>query len=343
MDALLRIDNLSRHFTVRRSMFNPSPLVVRAVDGVSLSIQRGETLGLVGESGCGKSTLARMVVGLLPPSSGGIFLHGQSTLGPHTGSLARKLQMIFQDPFASLNPRMRIGNSIAEPLIAMKDTNDTRLNKEERMARVHQSLNMVGLRPEHALRYPHEFSGGQRQRIAIARALIAEPELVVCDEAVSSLDASVQAQVLNLLSDLQENLGLSYLFISHDLGVVGYMSDRVAVMYLGRIVESGPRDALFRSPAHPYTRLLLSSIPKRAPSERCLLQTETTKSLDMPSPLAMPKACPFHPRCPQAMPICQKESPAWYSLEDKQAQSDVLQNSASQSHTVRCHLYGLRQ
>ncbi len=328
-NSLVSIENLSRHFTVRRSFFNPTPLTVRAVDGVDLHIDRGETLGLVGESGCGKSTLARMVVNLLPPTDGRIVVHGQNEQAQ-----SQSLQMIFQDPFASLNPRMRIGHSIAEPLVNTKTS-------AERKKLVEESLVMVGLRPEHANRYPHEFSGGQRQRIAIARALIARPELVVCDEAVSSLDASVQAQVLNLLMDLQEKLGLSYLFISHDLSVVGHMSDRVAVMYLGRIVEIGPRDALFSKPSHPYTKLLLDSIPKRDPQDRCTLADDAKQKTDMPSPLAVPSGCPFHPRCSQAMDICRKESPIWHSVADDASLSDTtpLSPEDMRHHLVRCHLF----
>lgn len=346
MKPLVRIENLSRHFTVRRSFLDPSPLIVRAVDGVDLHIERGETLGLVGESGCGKSTLARMVVNLLPASEGNIFLHGQPVTQDKTSGLSQRLQMIFQDPFASLNPRMRIGHSIAEPLVS------TGKSKAERDKLVEESLVMVGLRPEHAERYPHEFSGGQRQRIAIARALIARPELVVCDEAVSSLDASVQAQVLNLLMDLQEKLGLSYLFISHDLGVVGHMSDRVAVMYLGRIVEIAPRDALFYSPSHPYTKLLLDSIPKRDPKQRHCDQhyeADATNTPDMPSPLAMPQGCPFHPRCPQAIGICRQEAPSWHSVPVREVTEGTEQavesrqildtEQTNSQHLVRCHLF----
>lgn len=340
---LLELRGLGRHFTVRRGMFDPTPAVLRAVDGVSLTLDRGRTLGLVGESGCGKSTLARMVVGLLPPSTGQVLLDGRLFVGagPDAGpdasqdtrpggdttststgpaisraEAARLVQMVFQDPFSSLNPRRTVGASIGEALAVAG------MHGEERRAKVADMLHLVGLRAEHADRYPHEFSGGQRQRIAVARALITHPALVVCDEPVSSLDASVQAQVLNLLRELQEHMGLAYLFISHDLGVVGHMSDHVAVMYLGRVVEEAPRDALFAAPAHPYTRALLASVPVRDPARRV---ERPALSGDLPSPIAPPPGCPFHPRCPQVMDVCRRQVPGWHAVAEGQH--------------ARCHLH----
>ncbi|MDR3043397.1 MAG: ATP-binding cassette domain-containing protein [Desulfovibrio sp.] len=321
-------------------MFDPTPAVLRAVDGVSLTLDRGRTLGLVGESGCGKSTLARMVVGLLPPSAGQVLLDGRlfagtgsdatnggaasSGSGPGSASgpsisraeAAQLVQMVFQDPFSSLNPRRTVGASIGEALAVAG------VPGAERRAKVADMLQLVGLRAEHADRYPHEFSGGQRQRVAVARALITHPALVVCDEPVSSLDASVQAQVLNLLRELQEHMGLAYLFISHDLGVVGHMSDHVAVMYLGKVVEEAPRDVLFAAPAHPYTRALLASVPVRDPSRRT---EHPALSGDLPSPIAPPPGCPFHPRCPQVMDVCRRQVPGWHAVAEGQH--------------ARCHLH----
>ena len=312
-------------------MFDPTPAVLRAVDGVSLTLDRGRTLGLVGESGCGKSTLARMVVGLLPPSAGQVLLDGRVFAGAGAdggasggatapaisrAEAAQLVQMVFQDPFSSLNPRRTVGASIGEALAVAG------MPGAERRAKVADMLQLVGLRPEHADRYPHEFSGGQRQRVAVARALITHPALVVCDEPVSSLDASVQAQVLNLLRDLQERMGLAYLFISHDLGVVGHMSDHVAVMYLGRVVEEAPRDVLFSAPAHPYTRALLASVPVRDPARRA---EHPALSGDLPSPIAPPSGCPFHPRCPQVMDVCRSVPPGWHAVAEGQH--------------ARCHLH----
>lgn len=318
---LLDFQDVSRSFTVARGLFGRTGGEVRAVDGVSLHVGRGETLGLVGESGCGKSTLARMAVRLLPPSVGDILLNGDSVLPGRfackDGWYADKLQMIFQDPFSSLNPRLRVGRSIAEPL------ETAGVGTAERRERVEAMLAKVGLQPEHAARYPHEFSGGQRQRIAVARALMPNPSLVVCDEAVSALDASVQAQVLNLLKDVQDEFGLSYLFISHDLSVVGFMSDRVAVMYLGRIVEQASRSALFTDAAHPYTQALLASAPARNPEQK---RRQAPLSGELPSPFAPPAGCAFHPRCPRVMPRCRETRPPLVEL--------------AAGHTVLCHLYG---
>ena len=317
---LLAFRDVSRSFTVRQGVLGRVRGEVRAVDGVSLSVRRGETLGLVGESGCGKSTLARMAVRLLAPTQGDILFDGESLLAKDGKRDARwysrRLQMVFQDPFSSLNPRLRVGASIGEPLLTAG------MGREERRERVADMLRRVGLQADHADRYPHEFSGGQRQRIAIARALATHPELVVCDEAVSALDASVQAQVLNLLKDVQAEFGLTYLFISHDLSVVGYMSDRVAVMYLGRIVEEAPRDALFRAAAHPYTQALLAAAPAHDPARR---HVRAFLPGELPSPFAPSPGCPFHPRCPHVMPRCRTDLPPLREIAD--------------GHQVRCHLY----
>ena len=315
-EPLLEFRDVSRTFAVHQGIFGQNDGEVHAVTNLSLSLFPGETLGLVGESGCGKSTLARMAVRLLPPSAGTISFMGRSFAETGEDELSGHLQMVFQDPFSSLNPRLRVGTSVAEPLLAST-------SRSERRHLVGEMLARVGLRPDYAARYPHEFSGGQRQRIAIARALITHPELVVCDEAVSALDASVQAQVLNLLKDVQQEFGLTYLFISHDLSVVGYMSDRVAVMYLGRIVEQADRRTLFGSAAHPYTRALLAAAPVHDPAgrnARPFLQGE------MPSPFAPPSGCAFHPRCTQAMPRCREVLPELQEIES--------------GHWVRCHLYG---
>ena len=315
---LLQIESLSRSFTLRRGILGTTRHTLHAVDSVSATLHKGETLGLVGESGCGKSTLGRMIVGLLAPSSGDICIQGQSVVSPDSKQrMTGRVQMIFQDPFSSLNPRLSVGASIAEPLLAGTHS------RQKRQALTAEMLAMVGLSPEHAQRYPHEFSGGQRQRIAIARALVTRPALVVCDEAVSALDASVQAQVLNLLKDMRDHFDLSYVFISHNLSVVGIMSDRVAVMYLGRMVETAPTDTLFDRAAHPYTQALLAAAPSLKPGQRT--QRSLTRG-ELPSPLAPPPGCHFHPRCPKVMDICRLLAPA--------------QTLLAPGHTVMCHLYG---
>ena len=318
---LLEIREVSRVFQVRRGLLDTVQAEVWAVNRASLNVAHGETLGLVGESGCGKSTLGRLIVRLMPPTAGDILLDGHSLVRPDgdaafAAGLPGRLQMIFQDPFSSLNPRLPVGVSVAEPLRARN------VPGTERKERTLEILSLVGLAPEHARRFPHEFSGGQRQRIAIARALVTQPDLVVCDEAVSALDASIQAQVLNLLADMRERFGLTYIFISHNLEVVGHMSDRVAVMYLGHVVETAARDQVFDAPAHPYTIALLNSAPSRDPSRR---GRRTLLTGELPSPLNPPSGCPFHPRCPQVMDVCRTLMPGI--------------SHPAPDHEVRCHLY----
>jgi len=293
---LLSVRDLKKHYPGRGG-------IVRAVDGVSFEVARGETLALVGESGCGKSTAARLVLRLIEPTEGVIRFDGAEVAGKGAlRALRRRVQVVFQDPYASLNPRLRVGDTIGEPMeVHGIGTNATRA------ARVRDLLALVGLAPYHADRYPHEFSGGQRQRIGIARALAVGPELVVCDEPVSALDVSIQAQVVNLLKDLQSRLGLSYLFIAHDLSVVRHVADRVAVMYLGQIVETAPKRALFGDPRHPYTRALLAAVPHPDPRRRGQI---VPLGGDVPSPIHPPPGCRFHTRCPHAQPLCRAEAPA---------------------------------
>ena len=296
---LLEAENLVKEFPARRGK-------VHAVSDVSLCIYRGETLALVGESGCGKSTLGRMLLRLIEPTSGRLRYDGRNLLAlkpEKMREMRRRMQIIFQDPYASLNPRMSIGRIIEEPLLTHKIGE----NRQERQSIVHSLMDKVGIRPEFYSRYPHQFSGGQRQRVGIARALALNPELIVCDEPVSALDVSIQAQILNLLRDLQKELGLTYLFISHDLGVVRYISDRVCVMFLGRLCEIGGTKELYQSPIHPYTRFLMESVPKPDPT----LRREEREILtgDIPSPIDPPSGCRFHTRCPYAKEICSKEAP----------------------------------
>jgi peptide/nickel transport system ATP-binding protein len=304
VNTLLEVEGLVRHFVAERSVFGRPTAFVKAVDGVSFHVEAGETLALVGESGCGKSTVSRLVLRLIEPDAGRIRFEGRDLLAFDASELRafrRQAQIIFQDPYASLNPRMTISQILGEPL-ALHDL----VPPARRRARIEELLRLVGLEPRFARRYPHEFSGGQRQRIAIARALAVEPKLIICDEPVSALDVSIRSQILNLLRDLQDRLGLSYIFVSHDLAVVKHIADRVAVMNLGGIVETAETDALFASPRHPYSRALLSAIPVPKPQakrSRMLLQGE------MPSALNPPPGCRFHPRCPFAVDRCRIEAP----------------------------------
>jgi oligopeptide/dipeptide ABC transporter ATP-binding protein len=294
---LLRIENLEKHFPVTRGLvFQKQVAEVKAVDGVSFYLNAGETLGVVGESGCGKSTMARCVARLLEPTGGTIWFDGQDITHLDRSGMRpvrRDMMMVFQDPYASLNPRKRVGAIVGEPLEVHGVGND-----DERKRRVQELLEIVGLNPEHYNRFPHEFSGGQRQRIGIARALAINPKLIICDEPVSALDVSVQAQILNLLKDLQGEFGLTYIFIAHDLNVVRHISDRVMVMYLGRAVELGSRDDLYQEPKHPYTGALLSAVPIADP-QLGRSRKQVVLEGDVPSPVNPPAACHFHPRCPR--------------------------------------------
>ena len=320
---LLEVDGLARDFAVRRGLIRAREVGrVRAVDRISFTVARGETLALVGESGCGKSTTARMVLRLLEPSAGTIRFEGNDITalrGAALRGLRRRMQMIFQDPFASLDPRQRVDSIVEEPLI-LHGIGDS----AARHARVTELLSLVGLSPEHATRYPHQFSGGQRQRIGIARALALEPALIVCDEPVSALDVSVQAQVINLLQDLQARMRLSYLFIAHDLAVVRHIADRVAVMYLGRIAELSPRDALYDRPLHPYAEALLSAVPEPDPNRETTRQRIILTG-DVPSPANPPRGCAFSTRCPRVMEICRTTRPELAEVEP--------------GRQVACHLY----
>lgn len=318
--VVLRVENLVKQFPVRLGAYGERKAVVHAVDGVTFHIRKGETLGLVGESGCGKSTTGRTILQLYRPTSGKVYYHdedliqlGERQLRP----LRQKMQIIFQDPYTALSPRMTIGRALAEPIMV-----HNLLPKEEIQPRVAALLRDVGMNPDYRNRYQHEFSGGQRQRLCIARALACDPEFIVCDEPVSALDVSVQAQIINLLQDLQREHSLTYLFIAHDLGVVKHISDHVAVMYLGQLVELAAKDVLFGNPLHPYTRALLSAVPVPNPKlERA--RRRVVLEGDVPSAIDPPSGCRFHPRCPSARPGCSQAVPEWLEVDP--------------GHWVACH------
>jgi oligopeptide transport system ATP-binding protein len=309
-DYLIEVKGLKKYFPAGGGLLGAGGDTVKAVDDVSFQIRRGETFGLVGESGCGKSTTGRCILRLIEPTAGTVSFEGRDLLALDSGSLRglrREMQIIFQDPYASLNPRMQVGEIIAEPLVIH------RVGKSaERKPRVAELLELVGLKAEHAARYPHEFSGGQRQRIGIARALALNPKFIVCDEPVSALDVSVQAQVVNLLQDLQEQLGLTYLFISHGLSVVEHISTRVGIMYLGKLVEVAPSEAIFRNPMHPYTRALLSAIPVPDPDAR---RERLPLAGEIPTAIKPPSGCRFRTRCVLAEPACAEEDPPLVEVE----------------------------
>ncbi len=314
-ENILEIKNVKKYFPIRKGLLLREVGQVKAVDDVSFSVRKGETLGLVGESGCGKSTLGRTLIRLYEPTAGEIKFKGEDFLhvkGEHLRKMRRDMQMIFQDPYASLDPRMTVGQILLQPF----EIHNV-MNSKEREARAKELLEIVGLKASHFNRYPHEFSGGQRQRISIARAVALNPSLIIADEPVSALDVSIQAQVLNLMKDLQEKLGLTYVFISHDLSVIEHLCDRIAVMYLGKIVEIATRDELFSHPQHPYTQALIGAIPRVGAGKK-----KMKKSLEgeVPSPINPPKGCPFHTRCPQKMDRCDKDLPILKNYEPNQPQ-----------------------
>jgi oligopeptide transport system ATP-binding protein len=322
-NVLVRVENLTKHFPITQGIVVQRQIgAVKAVDNVSFDIREGETLGLVGESGCGKSTTGRTILQLYRPTSGKAYYQDQdlTTLkGEELRRMRRFMQIIFQDPYASLNPRLTVGDIIGEPL----EVHRVEKSKKKRQERVQELLRLVGLNPYFINRYPHEFSGGQRQRIGVARALALQPKFIICDEPISALDVSIQAQVVNLLEKLQDEFGLTYLFIAHDLSMVRYISDRTAVMYLGKIVELAEREELYSHPLHPYTQALLSAVPVPDP---VVEQTRQRIILtgDVPSPANPPSGCNFHPRCPVAQQVCREEEPEWREV--------------SPSHWVACHL-----
>jgi len=304
MSVVVTATNLTRYYSIGRGAF-AKPATLKALDGASFTLERGKTLAVVGESGCGKSTLARLVTMIETPTSGSLKIAGQDIVGASSATLRAlrpKVQIVFQNPYGSLNPRQKIGHALEEPLLV-----NTRMGAAERSGKARDMMASVGLRPEHYDRYPHMFSGGQRQRIAIARALMLDPDVLVLDEPVSALDVSIQAQVLNLLAEMQERHNLAYLFISHDLSVVRHIANDVMVMYLGRAVEQGPRDNIFGNPQHPYTRALLSATPQPDPTRK---RDRIVLSGEMPSPLDPPTGCTFHPRCPWCFEPCPHMNPA---------------------------------
>ncbi|WP_246197253.1 ABC transporter ATP-binding protein [Cytobacillus depressus] len=316
---LLKVKNLKKHFEISQGLFKEK-IIVRAVDDVSFSIRRGETFALVGESGCGKSTTGRAILRLTDATSGEVAFNGKNILSlkyEEMRSLRKRMQMVFQDPYASLNPKKTIRQILMEPIRV-----HNRFPKKDRIKEIIKILEIVGLSREHLDRYPHEFSGGQRQRIGIARTVILQPDFIVADEPVSALDVSVQSQVINLLLDLQDEFGLTYLFISHDLSVIEHMTDRVAVMYLGKIVEISETEELFRDPKHPYTQALLSAVPSSHPREK---KERIVLKGDVPSPANPPSGCSFHTRCPHVMDICSKVTPEKVTF--------------GENHAVNCHLY----
>lgn len=336
-EVLLSADKLVKHFPIYGGLFSRQTGLVQAVSGVSFEIYRGETLGLVGESGCGKSTLGRCLLRLMEPTSGRIFFKGQEIThlsNSEMRKLRRNMQIVFQDPYASLNPRMTVETILSEPLEIHKLCN----SRQDRLQRIYHLLDLCGLRRESISKYPHEFSGGQRQRICIARALAVEPEFIVCDEPVSALDVSIQAQIINLLQDLQKELKLTYLFIAHDLRVVEHISTRVAVMYLGRIVEEATSEDLYRSPKHPYTQALLSAIPIPDPKHQ---PERLVVSGEMPSPIHPPSGCYFHTRCRAVQDLCTWSDPEFRTLKSKkrsQLHPDMLCGKGDHiERRVACH------
>jgi len=322
-DTVLKVEDLKVHFPVTAGLIKRQVGTVKAVDGISFAVERGQTLGLVGESGCGKSTTGLAILRMLDITSGKVEFEGEDISAYDRGRMRpirRKMQMVYQDPYGSLNPRMKVADIVGEPLVVHGLADD----QDKYRARVADLLRMVGLLPDMAERYPHEFSGGQRQRIGIARALALEPTLIICDEPVSALDVSIQAQVVNLFMELQDRLGLTYIFIAHDLSVVRHISDRIAVMYLGRIVEVATRDQLYKDPLHPYTKALLAAVPIADPE----IEAERAQQVlvgEIPSALRPPPGCRFHTRCPMAMEVCRSMDPRMRDMPDGRA--------------VACHLY----